>query len=661
MRGVTAASGPAAARQTGAPEGHFMKRILLIAAIVAAVLVAVAIAIPFLLDVNVFRPQLESYLSSALGRQVKVGNLRLSILQQSVRAETISIADDPAFSAEPFVKAKSLAVGVELIPLLTSRKLRVTNLTLESPEIVLLRDVSGRWNYSSLGAGAGSGASAGSGRGAGPKRGGGGASSAEAGGSASAGGAGGGRSAQGGGTGKNREAGANPDAGAKDRTSASQGAHPGQESGAARGAGSKVEGEGAARVASSGFSKQALSIEALAVKNGRVTVGRVGRGGRTRVYAPVDLTVKGFSWTTPFTFSLSAAPPGGGDIRITGSAGPIDPADVSMTRVTAALKVTRIDLAASGLVDPASGIAGLAAVEGTLHADGRQIRLEGSMNAEKLKLVPAGAPAARAVRFTFALEHDRRRQSGTLSRGDLQLGKALARLGGTYSLSEGPARFDLRLAGKGMPVDDVEAVLPAVGIVLPQGSSLEGGSLAVDFTMTGSSTAPVVQGPLRITDTRLAGFDLGSKLSAISALAGVRTGADTTIQNLSADLRATLAGITASNMNLTVEALGALAGAGTVGADKSLDFRMTAHLTGGAVTGLSKLAGLGGKGTSIPFFIRGTCSSPKFVADVQGLLGSRLGAAAGTDAGTGSSSKNIESSAMDMLKGYLDKKGKKPR
>ncbi len=47
-------------------------------------------------------------------RQVKMGDLSLSIFSGSVSADNISIADDPAFSKEPFVTAKSLKVGVEV-------------------------------------------------------------------------------------------------------------------------------------------------------------------------------------------------------------------------------------------------------------------------------------------------------------------------------------------------------------------------------------------------------------------------------------------------------------------------------------------------------------------------------------------------------------------
>jgi uncharacterized membrane protein len=45
-----------------------MKPLLKIAAIALAILLVILIAIPFLIDVNRFRPQIEAQLSSALGR-----------------------------------------------------------------------------------------------------------------------------------------------------------------------------------------------------------------------------------------------------------------------------------------------------------------------------------------------------------------------------------------------------------------------------------------------------------------------------------------------------------------------------------------------------------------------------------------------------------------
>jgi len=52
-----------------------MNKAIKIVAIVVALLIVIAIALPLLINVNSFRPQIESTLTSALGRSVKVGNL----------------------------------------------------------------------------------------------------------------------------------------------------------------------------------------------------------------------------------------------------------------------------------------------------------------------------------------------------------------------------------------------------------------------------------------------------------------------------------------------------------------------------------------------------------------------------------------------------------
>ena len=119
--------------------------------IVAAALMVLLIVLPFLVPVNQFRPTIEQKISAALGRQVVVGNLSFSLLSGSVSAENLSIGDDPKFSSSPFLTAKSLKVGVEILPLIFSKSLNVTGVTIVDPQVTLLQNPAGQWNYSSLG------------------------------------------------------------------------------------------------------------------------------------------------------------------------------------------------------------------------------------------------------------------------------------------------------------------------------------------------------------------------------------------------------------------------------------------------------------------------------------------------------------------------------
>jgi len=323
-----------------------MKRALKIIGIVVVVILLVVIALPFLVNVNSFRPKLESELSSALGREVKVGNLSLSILSGSVSAENLSIADDPAFSKDPFIRAKALKVGMEVMPLIFSKTLHVTDITLDQPEIFLLHDASGKWNFSSLG--------------------------------------------------------------------------------------NKSEASAKSTPAAGPSSTPNLSVSKLHVKDGRLSVNRANSSAKAHVYDKVNIAVRDFSLTSQFPFTLSADLPGGGSLKLDGKAGPINPVDAAATPLEAQVNVKRLDLAASGFVDPSSGIAGLADFDGTLNSDGKQARSSGTVKPDKLKLAEKGSPAGRPVEVKYATVYDLQKQSGTLTQGDVSIGKALAKLTGTY-------------------------------------------------------------------------------------------------------------------------------------------------------------------------------------------------------------------------------------
>src|SRR5258708_26117857 len=122
-----------------------------IVAAVAAVLLLVLILAPFLVNGETFRPTLESRLSAALGRQVTLGHLSFSLLSGSIVAENIAIADDPAFSTSAFVQAKKLKIGVELEPLVFSKHVHITGLSIDTPTIQLIQNQAGKWNFSSIG------------------------------------------------------------------------------------------------------------------------------------------------------------------------------------------------------------------------------------------------------------------------------------------------------------------------------------------------------------------------------------------------------------------------------------------------------------------------------------------------------------------------------
>jgi AsmA protein len=547
-----------------------MKRTLKIFAIAIAVLVVILIAIPFFINVNSFRPKLEATASEALGRQVKVGNLSLSILSGSVSADNISIAEDPSFGKTPFVTAKSLKVGVELMPLIMSKELHVTEITLEQPQITLLKTAEGKWNFSSLG-------------------------------------------------GKKSDQSSAPSSGSSS---------PGN-----------------------------LSVAKLNVTDGKLIVGKPNSSAKPHVYDQVNITVTNFSPTSQFPFRLTAKLPAGGSADITGQAGPINATDAAKTPFEAKVKVNNMDIVASGLIDPASGIAGLANFDGTLNSNGSKAKAVGTFTGNKLQFSPKGSPASKTVVIKHAVDVDLDKQSGNLTQGDVEIGKAVAHLTGTFRTQGETQILDMKLSGPNMPVEELQAMLPALGVTLPSGSQLKGGTLSTDLSIVGPIDKLVITGPVRLADTKLAGFDLGSKLGALSTFTGKAvSNPDTSIQNFSTNARVAPEGTRADNLNLTVPAIGVITGAGTVSPAGALSFKMLANLHGGVAGGLAQVAGMSSGKGGIPFSIAGTTSKPEFVPDLKGMAGGLAGNALQGVLSGGKAGGGKTGSAVDALGGLFGKK-----
>src|SRR5580704_14211811 len=118
---------------------------------IVALIFLIILCIPLFLNADSFRARIESTLTTSLGRKVTLGKLDLSVLSGSLVAENATIADDPAFSNQPFLEAKKLKIGIEMMPLIFSREIHITSFTLDSPTTVLLRAANGTWNFSSIG------------------------------------------------------------------------------------------------------------------------------------------------------------------------------------------------------------------------------------------------------------------------------------------------------------------------------------------------------------------------------------------------------------------------------------------------------------------------------------------------------------------------------
>ena len=563
---------------------------------VVAILV-ILLVVPFLIPINKFKPTIESKASDALGRKVQLGNLSLSLITGSVGIDDVSVSDDPKFNAAPFLTAKTVKVGVELIPLIFSQQLNVTEITVVNPQVTMLKDPGGRWNFSSIG-----------------------------------------------------------------------------------GAPSKA----APKAAPTGNSAESLSIGKLRLEDGQITLGNTNSRKRT-VYTKVNLTASDVAMKNNFPVLFSMELPGGGSMKIDGKIGPVDAQDAALTPQNVKLTISGLNLSSTGFLDPSLGLGGVADMDANLVSEKGEMATKGQLKLSKAVLVAGGSAAGVPAVINFDTKYDLVKGTGVLHPSTLSIGNAKSNLSGTYR-SEGDAfTMDVKITGEGLPATDLESFLPALGINLPDKSRLSAGTMNTNLHVSGPTDKLVTDGTIGLFNGKLAGFDLGKKLSGIGTLAGIKSGSDLIIEKFTTNLHMATTGLRADNLDAVVPALGSMVGNGTVDAKNNLDFKLVATVNNTVATAAagSMAGGMGGTvgkmlgggaaackngGIKVPLQIHGTTSSPQFVPDIGGAAASLLksefscagsGGAGGLASAAGAlagGSKGTAADTVNQLGGLFGKK-----
>jgi hypothetical protein len=717
-----------------------MTRFALIAVgAVVLLIVLVAVCLPLFLNADSFRTRIESTLTKSLGRKVTIGKLDLSVWSGGLVATNSTVADDPAFSTQPFIQADSVKIGVEILPLIFSKQLHIRGFSLVSPKVQLLRAVNGTWNYSTIGKSAAPSAqdaetkqtfpdltvghvTVENGRftvGTQPAAGATASAPARvydqvnlevkdfgfrnsfpfsvsahlpADGTVSLSGTAGPINQQ--------DASATPFSGhlemkhidplAAGFVDASAGitglvesmvldaSWNGQQMHVTKllvdtphltlvrsnaPAPPKPAGanpEGATML-------ENLYVDNAQVKNGSVTLTTAGQTG-SAVYQQLNAQITNLTPKTASPFTVSAQLPGGGTLNANGTAGPFNQQNNAATPVNAQVTLKHVELASSGVLPPDAGIGGTADLQAQIQSNGQTLNATGSTQIAGIKLAKNGQPSSKPVQVQFAVAQNEQAMTGEVQKATFTVGRAVINMNGTYQSSGPTTAIKLKVNGDGVPIDELEAFLPAAGVRLPQGSALRGGTLTTALTVSGSTANPVISGPVRLNNTQLAGFDLGSKLQTLSQLTGGKigsaTGSGTNIRSLSMNIREADGAIQTDNIALDVAGVGTATGAGTVSAAGALNYNMILKLTelAGGASGtnaaaaspagskaalLGSLAGMIGGGAAgaggagalgdiasgilkngIPVAIGGTTSNPTFAPNLRGVA-SGVGASAG--------------------------------
>lgn len=124
------------------------RRVLTVAGILLALLLLVLL--PPLINVNRFRHRITQSVSESLGRPVRIDSVTLNVLPMpGFTLENFSVGDDPAFSAEPVIRAQTVRATLRVWSL-WRRRVEFSRISLDDPSVNLVHRADGRWNIESL-------------------------------------------------------------------------------------------------------------------------------------------------------------------------------------------------------------------------------------------------------------------------------------------------------------------------------------------------------------------------------------------------------------------------------------------------------------------------------------------------------------------------------
>lgn len=124
--------------------------------VIVIIVLLLALVVPPLVQVNRLKGSVVGAMEAGLGRKVSVGSVRLRLLPRpGFDLHRLEIAEDPAFGAEPMLRADEVTATFRLASIWRGR-LELARLTLKSgtninpPSLNLVLAPDGRWNIESL-------------------------------------------------------------------------------------------------------------------------------------------------------------------------------------------------------------------------------------------------------------------------------------------------------------------------------------------------------------------------------------------------------------------------------------------------------------------------------------------------------------------------------
>jgi uncharacterized protein involved in outer membrane biogenesis len=416
-----------------------MRKVGIALGIIILVVIVAAVIFAATFDVNRYRGTIQSELQKRLGRNVTLGEMSLHVFPPRFRVQNLAIADDPSFgSQKPFVRAQALDVSIKLLPLL-KKSVEIDSLYLQRPNVELLKNQQGVWNFASIGHNVGS---------AGP---------------------------------------AAPTTPTQPGTS-----QPGKPSPAPPQA-STAQGGAEQKP---GAPEQQFSLGKLVIQDGQVAITDLQAKKPRSVYDHIDVTLKNFAPDRPFSLDAAAHLPGSGaqEVRLQGDGGPIVQTNPAMTPFRGTLDLKQVGIAglAKFLSSPAlENTDGILSGQTKINSESGKLAAQGRMDIANARVhgVDLGYP----VRADYDVMDDLGVDMITVRNTTLNLGQTPLSVKGTVNSKATPAVLDLNLKANNVSIAEMARLAAAYGSALPPGTDVTG-TVNANIQARGAADKPALNG-----------------------------------------------------------------------------------------------------------------------------------------------------------------------
>jgi AsmA protein len=129
-------------------RGPVFRRLYLVYGLLLAI-VLVVLTVP-LININRFQRRIVRSLSESLGRPIHLDRISLTVLPlPGLTIDNLVVGEDPAFGAEPFVRASSVRATLR-VSSLWRRRIEFSRISFTEPSINLVKSAQGQWNLESI-------------------------------------------------------------------------------------------------------------------------------------------------------------------------------------------------------------------------------------------------------------------------------------------------------------------------------------------------------------------------------------------------------------------------------------------------------------------------------------------------------------------------------